>query len=443
MGEIAIRAEGLSKSYRIDHQARASYRTLRESLASVAARPFRRSSESSHETIWALKDVSFEVQRGEALGIIGRNGAGKSTLLKILSRITQPTAGRTEVYGRLGSLLEVGTGFHAELTGRENIFLNGAILGMSRREIQRHFDEIVDFAETERFLDTPVKRYSTGMYMRLAFAVAAHLRTDILVVDEVLAVGDAAFQAKCLGKMGDVARQGRTVLFVSHNLAAVAQLCTRALLLDAGSVRVEGSADHVIAGYLSGASQESHVSFRDRGDPAEIRGAAFEWAELRDADDNARSDYSIGDDITVAFRLRLAPDRPGTKLAVSLRTTDGTPLAHVVDDDSGFALRRDEDSWDVSIRFADVRFYPGSYLISLWAVNSANTEVFDHAEDCLEFRIVDGGHHTMRWLPRFHGILFLTPAWQADGVRELPSRETISLMSGPTGGKSNTTETLP
>lgn len=442
MGEIAIRAEGLSKSYRIDHEAKANYRTLRESLVSLATRPLRRPVEGRHETIWALKDVTFEVQRGEALGIIGRNGAGKSTLLKILARITRPTAGRAEVYGRLGSLLEVGTGFHPELTGRENIFLNGAILGMRRHEIQRLFDEIVAFAETERFLDTPVKRYSTGMYMRLAFAVAAHLRTDILVVDEVLAVGDAAFQARCLGKMEDVASQGRTVLFVSHNMAAVAQLCTRALLLDAGSVRVEGSADQVIAGYLSGASQEGHVNFRHRRDPAEIRGAAFDWAELRDADGNARSDYSIGDDITVAFRLRLAPDRPGTKLAVSLRAADGTPLAHVVDDDSGFALRRDEDSWDVSIRFADVRFYPGSYLVSLWAVNSANTEVFDHVEDCLEFRIVDGGRRTMRRLPRSHGILFLTPAWQANGVLELPSPDTTSLLSGPTGDKPNTTEPL-
>lgn len=418
MGEIAIRSEGLSKSYRIAHEVGARYRTLRESLVSLAARPLGRASPTSHETIWALKDVSFEVERGEALGIIGRNGAGKSTLLKILSRITRPTTGRAEVYGRLGSLLEVGTGFHPELTGRENIFLNGAILGMSRREIRRHFDEIVDFAETEQFLDTPVKRYSTGMYMRLAFAVAAHLRSEILVVDEVLAVGDSAFQAKCLGKMEDVASEGRTVLFVSHNLAAVAQLCTRALLLDAGSVRVEGTADHVIAGYLSGASKSGHVRFRHSREAASTKGATFEWAELRDAEDHARSDFSIGDDITVAFGLRLARDRPGTKLAVSLRAADGTPLAHVVDDDSGFALRRDEESWNVSVRFADVRFYPGSYLVSLWAGNSANTEVFHHAQDCLEFRIVDGGHRTMRWLPRFHGILYLTPDWQATAVAE-------------------------
>src|SRR5581483_8501340 len=195
------------------------------------------------ETFWALKDVSFEVKVGEALGIIGRNGAGKSTLLKILSRITRPTTGYADVYGRVGSLLEVGTGFHPELTGRENIYLNGAILGMTRRDIQRRFDEIVAFAEVENFLDTPVKRYSSGMYMRLAFAVAAHLEPEILVVDEVLAVGDAEFQKKCLGKMGDVAKEGRTVLFVSHNMNAVEHLCQRVLLFQSG--RLAGSFNDV------------------------------------------------------------------------------------------------------------------------------------------------------------------------------------------------------
>ena len=202
--------------------------------------PFSRSG-SKRETFWALKDISFEVKDGEVLGIIGRNGAGKSTLLKILSRITKPTTGSADVYGRVGSLLEVGTGFHPELTGRENIFLNGAILGMTRREIQRRFDEIVAFAEVEQFLDTPVKRYSSGMYMRLAFAVAAHLEPEILVVDEVLAVGDAAFQKKCLGKMSDVAHSGRTVLFVSHNLAAVERICDTAVFLQNGRIAATGT----------------------------------------------------------------------------------------------------------------------------------------------------------------------------------------------------------
>src|SRR5947209_14633011 len=222
----AIRVSGLGKCYRLSGgRARSSYRTLRESLIELASIPLRGWRGSGNgldsEDFWALRDVAFEVREGEVLGIIGRNGAGKSTLLKILSRITKPTTGRVEVNGRVGSLLEVGTGFHPELTGRENIYLNGSILGMSRREITRKFDEIVDFAEIEQFLDTPVKRYSSGMYVRLAFAVAAHLNPEILVVDEVLAVGDVAFQKKCLGKMGEVSRGGRTVLFVSHNMAAI------------------------------------------------------------------------------------------------------------------------------------------------------------------------------------------------------------------------------
>ena len=423
MGEIAIRAEGLSKSYRIDHEARATYRTLRESLVSAVHRPLRRTDDNRHETIWALKDVSFEVRRGEALGIIGRNGAGKSTLLKILSRITRPTTGRAEVHGRLGSLLEVGTGFHPELTGRENIFLNGAILGMSRSEIQRHFDEIVAFAETERFLDTPVKRYSTGMYMRLAFAVAAHLETDILVVDEVLAVGDTAFQQKCLGKMEAVAGQGRTVLFVSHNMAAITQLCTGALLLDGGGVQAEGPAGDVVARYLASANQEGRVDLRGRSGAAGTGGAVFEWAELQNGAGDMCQDFSIGDEVAVAFGLRLAPDRPRTKLAVTIRASDGTPVAHAVDDDSGFALDNDCRSWTLRVGFGDIRLYPSPYRVSLWAVNAANTEVFDHAEDCLTFRIVDGGKLTMRSLPRHWGIVFLTPQWtsRADPVAAAPA----------------------
>jgi homopolymeric O-antigen transport system ATP-binding protein len=230
----AIRVEGLGKRFRIGERVR--YKSLRESLTNAARRALR-GERRPHETIWALKDVSFEVAPGEVVGVIGRNGAGKSTLLKILSRITEPTEGRVELRGRVGSLLEVGTGFHLELTGRENIYLNGAILGMKRAEIERKFDEIVAFAEIERFLDTPVKHYSTGMYLRLAFAVAAHLEPEILLVDEVLAVGDTEFQRKCLGKMDEVAHGGRTVLFVSHNLQAVSSLTREALLLEGGTLQ--------------------------------------------------------------------------------------------------------------------------------------------------------------------------------------------------------------
>jgi homopolymeric O-antigen transport system ATP-binding protein len=247
-----IKVEKLSKQYRIGVR-QAPYGTLRDTIANSVRAPLEALRRYRHadETIWALKDVSFEIRPGEVVGIVGRNGAGKSTLLKVLSRITEPTSGRVELYGRVASLLEVGTGFHPELTGRENIFLNAAILGMKRTEIKRKFDEIVAFAEIERFLDTPVKHYSSGMYMRLAFAVAAHLEPEILIVDEVLAVGDANFQNKCLGKMGEVAKQGRTVLFVSHQMGAVAQLCSTAFLMGQGGIVKSGDTPSVIDYYLS------------------------------------------------------------------------------------------------------------------------------------------------------------------------------------------------
>jgi lipopolysaccharide transport system ATP-binding protein len=258
MSDIAIRVENLSKQYRIGKRER--YRTLRDTLTDAAVAPFHRLRSTflrsnlplskSDDTIWALKDVSFEVRRGEVVGIIGRNGAGKSTLLKILSRITEPTEGQAEIHGRVGSLLEVGTGFHPELTGRENVYLNGAILGMRRGEIERKFDEIVAFAEVEKFLDTPVKHYSSGMHMRLAFAVAAHLEPEILLVDEVLAVGDAMFQKKCLGKMEEVAKEGRTVLFVSHSMESIKALCHRAIEIKNGAVNNDGKAADVVNGYL-------------------------------------------------------------------------------------------------------------------------------------------------------------------------------------------------
>jgi len=258
MSDVVIRAQGIGKRFRIGQQQ--LYRTVRETLTDAFLTPFRRSGNGARleprgpNTFWALRDISFEVKQGDAIGVIGPNGAGKSTLLKILSRITEPTTGVVDIRGRLSSLLEVGTGFHSELSGRENIFLNGAILGMRRAEIARKFDEMVAFAEVERFIDTPVKHYSSGMYMRLAFAVAAHLETEVLVVDEVLAVGDAQFQKKCLGKMGEVTRQGRTVLFVSHNMSAVQTLCQRALWLGQGRIVEDDLADRVISNYLRSAT---------------------------------------------------------------------------------------------------------------------------------------------------------------------------------------------
>lgn len=260
MSDVAIRVDNLSKHYRIGGRQE-RYKTLRDTLTDTFISLFRRVGKqrqgqangtvSLNETIWALKNVSFEVKHGEVLGIIGRNGAGKSTLLKILSRITEPTEGCAGIYGRIGSLLEVGTGFHAELTGRENVYLNGAILGMKKIEINRKFDEIVAFAEVEKFIDTPVKHYSSGMYMRLAFAVAAHLEPEILLVDEVLAVGDLQFQKKCLNKMQDISEAGRTILFVSHNMSAITRLCSRAVLLNQGQLITNGTAAAVVSEYLT------------------------------------------------------------------------------------------------------------------------------------------------------------------------------------------------
>lgn len=256
MSDVSIRVEGLSKRYRLGARV-GVYRSLRETLVGMAAAPLRWLQRDQRErpgTFWALKDISFELRRGQVLGLIGHNGAGKSTLLKLLARITEPTEGRATLYGRVGSLLEVGTGFHAELSGRENIYLNGAVLGMRRAEIARQFDRIVAFAEVEQFVDTQVKHYSSGMYLRLAFAVAAHLETEILIVDEVLAVGDTAFQKRCLGKIGEVAQQGRTVIFVSHNLSAVERLCDSALLLNHGQLVFQGSTGDAIERYLQGSS---------------------------------------------------------------------------------------------------------------------------------------------------------------------------------------------
>ena len=313
MSEFAIRAEGLGKKFRLGE--REPYKALRDTLTWAAEAPFRALSRLAsgqsprrrpeREEFWALTDVCFEIAPGEVVGLIGRNGAGKSTLLKILSRIMEPTTGRALLRGRVGSLLEVGTGFHPELTGRENIYLNGAILGMGRREVQRKFDEIVGFAEVEQFIDTPVKRYSSGMYMRLAFAVAAHLEPEILLVDEVLAVGDSTFQKKCIGRMSEVGREGRTVVFVSHSMTAITRLCPRAILLDRGRVIADGPAAEITAAYLR--SDLGTMAHRTWPDPAAAPGDRV--ARLRAvgviSDDGA---YGAAVDIRRPVTLEMAYD---------------------------------------------------------------------------------------------------------------------------------------
>ena len=318
MTDIAIRVEKLSKLYKIGVSeeglsASSRYRTLSETVSTALKR--RKRGDKAH--IWALKDISFEVQRGQVLGIIGRNGAGKSTLLKILSRVTEPTTGSAEIHGRVGSLLEVGTGFHPELTGRENIYLNGAILGMKRTEIARKFDEIVDFSEVAKFIDTPVKRYSSGMYLRLAFAVAAHLEPEILVVDEVLAVGDAEFQRKCLGKMSDVAQAGRTVLFVSHNMSAVLRLTEESIVLDKGKIVYRAATPEAIDYYMSaGFSDSGERLWKAEEVPAEA--APFQPVALRLRDGQGRIVDTLrstdGASIEVEYRLQ----QPITGLRVGL-----------------------------------------------------------------------------------------------------------------------------
>ena len=325
MDRPVIRAENLGKQYQIGLRAE-TYQTFRQAISDLVTAPIRRFRRlagrvDSNEKFWALEDVGFDVQPGEVVGVIGRNGAGKSTLLKILSRITEPTTGYARIRGRVASLLEVGTGFHPELTGRENVVLNGAILGMKKADIRRKFDEIVAFAEIDRFIDTPVKRYSSGMYVRLAFAVAAHLEPEVLIVDEVLAVGDAGFQQKCLGKMQGVARSGRTVLFVSHNMAAIANLCHRTLLLEHGRLKLDGQPSEAIAEYLKqGSAKATCLAERtDRRGSGEIRVTDI---FLRDTDGNPVDVVCSGQDVEVClkFETRRRFFARNLRVSVSVRT---------------------------------------------------------------------------------------------------------------------------
>jgi len=339
MATPAIRVEGLCKEYAIGGPQSAA-RSLRETLGEMLALPARGSARqattaAAQERFWALRDVSFEVQPGEVVGIIGGNGAGKSTLLKILSRITAPTQGHVELHGRLASLLEVGTGFHPELTGRENIFLNGAILGLRRREIERKFDAIVSFAEIEKFLDTPVKRYSSGMYVRLAFAIAAHLDPDILVVDEVLAVGDAPFQRKCLGTMQEAAGSGRTVLFVSHNMAAVQALCTRGLFLKEGKVALDASATNAISIHLQSVGQMARQPLTERKDRTGDGRLRFVDFWLENGDGERVSSAILGRTTVLCFSYRSVADLERVYVAFDLRDPNGEAVTNCNTADAG------------------------------------------------------------------------------------------------------------
>jgi lipopolysaccharide transport system ATP-binding protein len=365
MSDWIIKVENLGKKYRLQHQGeKQRYTALRDVIANKVKGLFqKRKAESgkrkSEEDFWALKDVSFEVKQGEVVGIIGRNGAGKSTLLKILSRITEPTKGSVRIRGRVASLLEVGTGFHPELTGRENVFLNGAILGMHRAEIRKKFDEIVAFAEVEKFLDTPVKRYSSGMYVRLAFAVAAHLEPEILIVDEVLAVGDAEFQKKCLGKMQEVSKGGRTVLFVSHNMAAVQTLCTSAIYLQMGTVKAVGEVDTLINEYQRNAKMGIASSQKL---PLSI-GAGLELSQLNFAPDIVESGGNLVFNIYLQAKINLRI----SELAILIYSAQGTRVAII--DLRNFGIPASfiaEQKWHATGEMKSLPLVEGDYSIGVY-----------------------------------------------------------------------------
>ena len=387
---VAIQAEGLGKRYRIG-RLRPRYDTLRDALAETARRLVHPRKRDEDDTVWALRDISFEVGQGEVVGVIGGNGAGKSTLLKMLARITEPTEGWARIEGRVGSLLEVGTGFHPELSGRENVYLSGAILGMKRAEIGRKLDEIVSFAEVERFLDTPVKRYSSGMYLRLAFAVAAHLEPEILLVDEVLAVGDARFQRKCLGKMRDVStREGHTVLFVSHNMNAVQRLCGRSLLFQAGRLVASGPTPEVVASYLaeSAAGEPAQwiaLSGIPRVGNGEARFLALRYGSGSEA---AAGQPFTGGPLEVDLEIESDGGRSVSGLAVTLYDRNGTKLvnADVVSLGQVIALRPGLNR--VRFRIEELALNPGVYVMGLWLADSGGT-VLDFSDAVLDLEVVD------------------------------------------------------
>ncbi len=415
MSDIAIRVQNLSKLYRIGQ--RESYYTFRDTLVKAWKAPFRffcaDGWRPSNNSIWALKDVSFEIQRGEVVGIIGRNGVGKTTLLKILSRITRPTEGQAEVYGRVGSLLEVGTGFHPELTGRENIFLNGAILGMKKREIEHKFDEIVSFSETEKFLDTPVKRYSSGMYMRLAFAVAAHLEPEILLVDEVLAVGDAAFQKKSLGKMGDVAREGRTVLFVSHNTGAIVELCQRAVLLSEGRLVDDGPSKRVVSNYLSG-MQRTDGEF-DLTDPSlrwrALPNSRFKWTRAMVLNSEGKMVSQIKPREPFEMVLQGTASEPTRDLEICFGVHSGLGfvLFNSCQRDSQLPSNYPAGQITFHVKFDPNLFGPGQYYFDIFATAPATVDYIRTAAQISVLSVNSDSNSCVR--ANFDGVILYPCNW--------------------------------
>jgi lipopolysaccharide transport system ATP-binding protein len=389
MGNLAISVRDLGKQYRIGGRQE-RHETFLAAVTAAMAAPLRRLRRigqpvPEEQIFWALRNVSFELNRGEVLGIIGRNGAGKSTMLKLLSRITEPTEGRMEIHGRLGSLLEVGTGFHPELTGRENIFLNGTILGMKRREVSRKFDEIVEFSGIEQFLDTPVKRYSSGMYVRLAFAVAAHLEPEILVVDEVLAVGDLEFQKKCLGKMSEVAGQGRTILFVSHSMGAIKTLCSRAMLIHKGTAVASGPVEETVAAYLNLNSpiQEQGV-ISDAAHRIGTGDALLQRVQLRDCHGQSTEQLMLGQRFKIAAVFEVQKPIEDAFIEIGISTLDGLRVATVQNiDEERPCLKLEPGLHEVVVEL-DVTLLPREYVIDV-IVGHLSGLIVDWVERTLQF----------------------------------------------------------
>jgi lipopolysaccharide transport system ATP-binding protein len=371
-----IEVKNLSKKYRISHLQKTNYRTIRDDIGALIKKPLSlvTGKTQEKEEFWALKDINFEVSQGDVVGIIGKNGSGKSTLLKILSRIVEPTKGEVVIRGKVASLLEVGTGFHPELTGRENILLNGAILGMKKREIQAKFDEIVAFSEVEKFLDTPVKFYSSGMYVRLAFAVAAHLEPEILIVDEVLAVGDAAFQKKSLSKMSSVAREGRTVLFVSHNVSAVQNLCSRAILLKEGSIQADGSTPVIVRKYAESIAASAEQPLKERKDRQGSGRVVFTGCQSLSSPRRTLK-------LRLSYLNMSGKSINDVKISVAIKDQRGETLANLTNTVLGQQIKLDEKEGDVYLNIEDVNLASGEYYLDLFlASDDQNSEIFDLVE---------------------------------------------------------------
>ena len=421
----AILVDNLSKHYRINHALQpAGYRTLRDTITDVVTAPFRHLKNGAAlgktEDFWALKGLNFQVQPGEVVGIVGRNGAGKSTLLKVISRITAPTRGRVELRGRVGSLLEVGTGFHPELSGRENIFLNGSILGMTRSEIGRQFDAIVDFSGVEKFLDTPVKRYSSGMCVRLAFAVAAHLDPELMLVDEVLAVGDVGFQSKCLAKMGDVANSGRTILFVSHNMAAVQNLCTRALLLENGCLVLDDEPGAVVDAYLK--SFSTSLGHRDLTDEnlerSGIGAARLQHATICNLAGQPTAAVAMKEGIRIQVQIRAQTDVPRAALAIHVFNSSGLSTCSLNSiETAGFEVDlHAERPLTIDCEIPDMNLMPGNYrlTLSLFRQGGRKKENLDTISHAVSFDVIPTDiFHTGR-IPQGPAALFLQPNWRVN-----------------------------